>query len=152
MLSEQNNLANTYQNLGRHEEALSIQRDVYSVRVKLNGEEHRYTLVAANNYAWGFCHLRRFEEAKEVLRKIMPVARRVLGESSDLTLRMRWVYARALFAVQRPRSPCGSTKKSPRVIAGTPTSLSGPMLLRFRVLRAHDSPTTHHVRRAVRAG
>ena len=27
----------------------------------------------------------------------MPVARRVLGESNDLTLKMRWVYARALY-------------------------------------------------------
>ena len=27
----------------------------------------------------------------------MPVARRVLGESNDLTLQMRWVYARALY-------------------------------------------------------
>ena len=27
----------------------------------------------------------------------MPVARRVLGESHDLTLRMRWIYAGALY-------------------------------------------------------
>ena len=32
---------------------------------------------------------------------------------------------------QRPRSPCGSTKKSPRVIAGTPASRSGPIPLNF---------------------
>ncbi len=31
------------------------------------------------------------------MREIMPVARRVLGESHELTLRMRWVYARALY-------------------------------------------------------
>ena len=28
---------------------------------------------------------------------MMPVARRVLGESSDLTLRMRWLYAMTLY-------------------------------------------------------
>ena len=27
----------------------------------------------------------------------MPVARRVLGESNDITLRMRWIYAAALY-------------------------------------------------------
>ena len=27
----------------------------------------------------------------------MPVARRVLGESHELTLRMRWIYAKALY-------------------------------------------------------
>ena len=41
--------------------------------------------------------LRRFEEAKSVLRKMMPVARRVLGESHELTLKMSWNYARALY-------------------------------------------------------
>ena len=46
-------------------------------------------------------------------------------------------------AAQRPRSPCGSTRKSPSVIAGKPTSLSDPISLKFRVLRAHDSPTTY---------
>ena len=40
--------------------------------------------------------LHRFEEAKALLRRTMPVARRVLGESHDLTLRMRWNYATAL--------------------------------------------------------
>ena len=40
--------------------------------------------------------LDRFEEAKSVLSKTIPVARRVLGESYDLTLRMRWTYTCAL--------------------------------------------------------
>ena len=44
-----------------------------------------------------FMTLKRFEEAKSLLRKTMPVARRVLGESHDLTLRMRWSYAAALY-------------------------------------------------------
>ena len=40
--------------------------------------------------------LRRFEEAKALLRKMTPVARRVLGESYELTLKMRGHYAEAL--------------------------------------------------------
>ena len=31
------------------------------------------------------------------MRKNIPVARRVLGESNELTLKMRWIYARALY-------------------------------------------------------
>ena len=31
------------------------------------------------------------------MRKTMPVARRVLGESDELTLRVRWIYAEALY-------------------------------------------------------
>ena len=41
--------------------------------------------------------LKRSEEAKVLLCKIMPVARRVLGESHELTLMMRWNYARAFY-------------------------------------------------------
>ena len=51
ILAVQSNLANTYQKLGRLEEALRLRRDVYSGRLKLNGEEHEKTLIAANNYA-----------------------------------------------------------------------------------------------------
>ena len=96
MLAVQNNLASTYQLLGRSEEALHMKRDVYFGYLKLKAEEHKCTLSAALNYASSLKGLSRFEEAKSVLRKTMPVARRVLGEGNELTLRMRKVYARAL--------------------------------------------------------
>ena len=32
-----------------------------------------------------------------MLRKAIPVARRGLGESHELTLKMRWIYAKALY-------------------------------------------------------
>ncbi len=82
--------------LGRHEKALSMERDIYSGRLKLQGEENKYTLEAANNYANSLLSLRRFEEAKSLMCKVRPVAQRVLGESDDLTLMMRQNYARAL--------------------------------------------------------
>ena len=74
MLDAQNKLANTLDALGRHEEALQIERDIYSGRVKLNGEEHRKTLIAASGYATSLQELKRFEEAKSLLRKTLPVA------------------------------------------------------------------------------
>ena len=97
MLATLNNLAMTYRALGRDEEALRLRRDVYFGYVKLHGKENERTLVAANNYADFLICLRRLEEAKALLRKTTPVARRVLGESHDLTLRLRFNYARALF-------------------------------------------------------
>ena len=54
------------------------------------------TLIAANNYAVTLIALRRFEDVTSLLRKTVPVARRILGESNDITLRMRWAYAEAL--------------------------------------------------------
>ena len=97
MLGVQANLAMSYEQLGKHEQTMRMRQDVYSGYLKLLGEEHLETLRAANNCAFSFTDLKRFEEAKALMRKTMPVARRVLGESHELTLRMRWAYARALY-------------------------------------------------------
>ncbi len=97
MLATQGNIANTYQMLGRHEQALQMRRDVYSGYLKLNGGEHGDTVRAVNNYAHSLLNLRCFEEAKSLLRKTMPVARRVLGENNETTLRMRTIYAAAFY-------------------------------------------------------
>ena len=97
ILVVQTNLASTYSTLGRFEEALQIERDVYSGRLELNGGEHDRTFLAANNYANCLHSLGRFEEATSLLRETIPVARRVLGESHEGTLKMRSIYARALY-------------------------------------------------------
>jgi len=97
LLIVQSNLANSYQFLGRQEEALPLRRDVYSGRLKLYGEENEDTLSAANNYASSLKSLGRFEEAKSLLRKSIPVARRVLGVGHTVTLRLRWICAEALY-------------------------------------------------------
>ena len=93
----ESNLALTYERLGRHEQAMCMQRDVYSGYLKLHGEENERTLITAINYATSLTDRKRFEEAKALLRKNMPVTRRVLGESHHLTLRMRTIYASALY-------------------------------------------------------
>ena len=93
----QTNLACTYATIGRLEEALQMDRDVYSGRLKLDGEEDKETLIAACNYANSLENLKRFEETKSLMRKTIPVARRVFGDCNDLTLKMRQIYARALY-------------------------------------------------------
>ena len=96
-LSVQSNLANTYAALGQIDKAMRIERDVYSGHLRLHGAEDEDTLVAANNYALSLYGLQRFEEAKSLLRKTTRVARRVLGESHEVTLKLRWTYAIALY-------------------------------------------------------
>ena len=95
ILITQGNLATIYRELGLHEKALRLRRDVYFGFLKLNGEDHRDTLIAANNYALNLLDLRRFKEAKRVLRKVIPVALRVLGAEHDLTLSLREDFCRA---------------------------------------------------------
>ena len=97
ILITQANLAITYEALGRSKAALRLKRDVYSGRLKLNGEEHGDTLIAANNYAATLRDLNRFEEARSLLRRTMPVERRVHGTSHELTLTMRKIFAEALY-------------------------------------------------------
>ena len=97
LLVVQSNLANTYQFLGRHDDALRMRRDVYSGFCKWEGEEHETSITAANNYAATLKRLNRHDEVKTLMRKTLPVARRVLSESNELTLKMRWNYAMALY-------------------------------------------------------
>ena len=97
LLLAQSNLANTYQRLGRLDEALSIRQDAYFGTLKLDGEESRNTFLEANNYAADLRCLERFEEVKRLLRKLRPVARHVLGDNDRLTLKMSWNYATALY-------------------------------------------------------
>ena len=97
ILVVQNNLATTYHALGRLDEALSVRQEVYSGRLRLDGEERYMTLAAASNYAMSLVDLELFKEARLLMRKMTPVARRVLGENHDLTLQMRATYAQSLY-------------------------------------------------------
>ena len=97
MLIIKSNLAKTYSSLGRLEEALQLERDVYNGSLRLSGEEDVDTLTAANNYARSLTELKRFEEARALLRKAVPAARRVLGETHDLTLTLKKVYGESFY-------------------------------------------------------
>ena len=97
ILAVQGNLAKTYRELGRHESALQMKRDVYSGQLKLKGEEHKDTLQDAFNYAVSLAELRRLEEARALLRRTIPVVRRVAGDSSELSIRTRALYGQALY-------------------------------------------------------
>ena len=74
-----------------------MREEVYSRRLKLNGEEQEETLRSASNYANLFYEMQRYAESKALFRKTIPVVRRILGEEHRLTLKMRWVYAKALY-------------------------------------------------------
>ena len=74
-----------------------MERDIYSGYLKLVGQEHERTILAAINYASSLVALERVQEAKSLLRRSISVARRVLGDSNNLTLRKRALYADALY-------------------------------------------------------
>jgi len=140
ILIVQSNLANTYQRLGRNEEALCMTRDVYLGLLKLHGEENEETLTTAHNYASSLLDLQRFKETKALLRKTIPVARRVLGKSHDLTLVMKKVYANALY------KGAGATLDELRESV---TTLEDTERIRRRVF-GDSHPTTSNVEQTLR--
>ena len=80
-----------------------MRRDVYSGTLRLYGEEHETSLLEAYNYADDLVALDHYEEAKALLRKMMPVARRVFGDCHEDMLRMRLIYAKALYTDEGAR-------------------------------------------------
>ena len=118
-----------------------MRRDVYSGRLEVHGEEHPETLRAANNYALSLITRKHFEEARSLLRKMVPVARRVLGEANDLTLKMRWLSARALYV--DPGAPLDDLREAV-------TTLEDAERIARRVLGG-SHPTTGGIERALRS-
>ena len=94
-----------------------MERDIYHGRLNLNGEESERTLRAANNYANRLMRLRHVEEAKALLRRTQRVARRVLGENDELTLKLRWSYAEALYT--DPDATLDDLREAVRTLAET---------------------------------
>ncbi len=74
-----------------------MDRDVYHGCLRVFGKEHARTITAAICYANSLVQRRRFVEVKVLMRKTIPVAGRFLGENSNFTLKMRWIYAMALY-------------------------------------------------------
>jgi hypothetical protein len=97
ILASQGNLANAYQMHGRLEETLKMYRDVQSGYARLLGEETKEALLAVFNRVLLLHDLERLEEAKSLVGKTLPTMRRALGECDDLTLRMKQLYAEALY-------------------------------------------------------
>ena len=154
VLVAQGNLARTYASLGWNDQALRMHRDVYSGRLELHGEEHEDTLLDAVNYANCLQQLRRFEEVKALLRKRMPVARRVFGVNDDHTLKMRCLYASALYEdpaaalddLREAVTTLEETERTARRILGGAHPLSRVIEDTLRdagaALRARETPST----------
>ena len=91
-----------YTRLGRHQEALDLDRELYarSVALKLTGDlAFRYALSLSKS----LLDTRRFTEAKSLLREQYPKARQALGAEAEVVLNLRWNYAAALYAADGPR-------------------------------------------------
>ena len=84
-LMAMNNLANTYSDLGRYQEALSLQEKVYDFRRRIQGEEHPDTLIAMNNLAVTYSDLGRYQAALDLATGAYDGFMRILGSDHPYT-------------------------------------------------------------------
>ena len=96
----------------------------------------------------------RYTEARSLLRKEIPVARRVLGEVHDLTLKMKQIYARALYEddeatlddLRESVTTLEDTERTARRVLGgahpTTTGIENTLQYARAALRARETPPT----------
>ena len=97
------NMAASFEEIGRIEDALRIKRTVYAHRVKRKGQDDEATIRFGNNLSLALIKNARFAEAKQFTRAHEPVARRALGDRHSETLRAVSILAEALY--QDPAAP-----------------------------------------------
>ncbi|KAJ5184564.1 hypothetical protein N7472_009404 [Penicillium cf. griseofulvum] len=85
-LSSMANLASTYTNQGRWEEAEQLQVQVMETNKTKLGEDHPYTLSSMANLASTYTNQGRWEEAEQLQVQVMETSKRILGEDHPNTL------------------------------------------------------------------
>ena len=96
ILITQSNLATTYSKIGRFEEALRMDREVYAGFKSIFGNCDRRTLTAANNLVFQLLKQRKHAEAVSILREPLSHARRALGDDHEHTLQLSSLLADSL--------------------------------------------------------
>ena len=97
ILATQTNIARCYMALGRPEETVAIERELYARAKYLMGPVHEGTLSNALNLISSFVELGRHTEAKALGHEIIPLCRRAWGSNHKMTLSLRLNFAEALF-------------------------------------------------------
>mmetsp|Transcript_4642 Transcript_4642/g.14053 ORF Transcript_4642/g.14053 Transcript_4642/m.14053 type:complete len:161 (-) Transcript_4642:89-571(-) len=88
----QSDLANCLGDLGRHDEALVIKREIYRKSRAALGDTHEETIILAINLSTSLAHANG-SEAITLLRKTLPDTQRGLGDRHDFTFRVVGLFA-----------------------------------------------------------
>jgi tetratricopeptide (TPR) repeat protein len=85
-LATMNNLAISYVNAGRRDEALKLREETLALRRKVSGPEHPDTLSAMQNLAISYDEAGRRDEALKLKDEVLALCRKVLGPEHPETL------------------------------------------------------------------
>ena len=80
------NLASSYSNLGRRQDAVELREKVLEAWKRTLGEEHPDTLLSMGNLASSYSNLGRRQDAVELEEKVLEARKRTLGEEHPDTL------------------------------------------------------------------
>ncbi|MFE6867711.1 tetratricopeptide repeat protein [Kitasatospora sp. NPDC057692] len=100
-LTARNNLALTYRQAGRTQEAIDLGEQVLTDRERVVGPRHPHTLTARNNLASSYRQAGRTQEAIDLLRQVLADRERVLGLHHPHTLSTRGNLAHAYWQAGR---------------------------------------------------
>ncbi|WP_148088527.1 FxSxx-COOH system tetratricopeptide repeat protein [Streptomyces sp. PanSC9] len=88
-LTTRNNLANAYQDIGDHTQAISLHQQTLEIRTRILGPEHPHTLTTRNNLASTYQNAGDHTRAIPLLEQTLKVRTRILGPEHPQTLTSR---------------------------------------------------------------
>ena len=92
----QSNVAGCLDSLGRFEEALVLEREIYARHVAKFGVLHEGTIVSGLNLSITLNKSKRWGEGLQFVRDLLPEARKLLGADHDATLDLNQNLAAAI--------------------------------------------------------
>jgi hypothetical protein len=123
-LRSMHSLANSYEALGRHADALKLREETLSLRKAKLSPEHPDTLRSMNNLANSYYALGRYADALKLFKQTVALKKAKLGPEHPDTLRsmynlatMPWASTPTPSTSTRRRWPCGRPSSAPN----TPT-------------------------------
>jgi tetratricopeptide (TPR) repeat protein len=121
------NLAISYDEAGRREEALKLREDALALRRKLLAPEHPDTLTAMSDLAISYNEAGRLNEALKLWEQVMPLRRKVLGPEHPDTLTTMDQLARTLATSDSAeiRNGANAVHLSEEAVAGTHRTNAG---------------------------
>jgi serine/threonine protein kinase len=94
-------LANSYQDLGRHTEALKLREDTLAQQKVKLGPDHLATLASMNSLAQSYDHLGRYADALKLNEETLVLVKAKLGPEDPQTLESMWNLANSYNRVRR---------------------------------------------------
>ena len=126
------NIARCYAKMGRLDDTIAIEREVYARQKVLLGTSAVNTLTTGLNLVFSLIELEHYVEAKALGRELIPRGRHALGPEHDITLAIKENYALALYS-----DPAASRED----IAKATSALEDTTRIRSRVLGTHHPHT-----------